>query len=213
MKRWPSWTYVRIDYGACLKHRTAAFSVVLIAATLVAATLMAQAPAPAQAGAAAGRGRGAAPPPAPQAGHPSGKLVIWGDTALFDGRQNPDNCTLMSRFKRGMRMGFRMTAIDGGTGDTENTATVTAHLTYNSKTKGKVTLDIPMRWRGGAGPNAPVPNGYLRVPLELWTGFWVVPDDAETGMVTYTMTATDSFGRTASFRQFPDIGSQTYVVD
>ena len=185
----------------------------LFAVTLVATAVLAQAPAPAQGAAPAGRGRGAAPPPAPQPGHPSGKLVIWGDTAVFDGRQNPENCILESRFKRGMRMGFRMTAIDGGTGDVENTAVITGHLTYNSKTKGKITVDIPMRWRGAAGPNAPAPAGYLRVPLELWTGFWVVPDDAETGMVVYTMTAVDRFGRTASFKPFPDIGSQTYVVD
>ena len=66
---------------------------------------------------------------------------------------------------------------------------------------------------GAAGPNATFPNGYLRVPIELWTGFWVVPDDAETGMITYTMTATDRFGRKASFKPFPDIGSQVYIVD
>ncbi len=190
---------------------TAALSVSLFSLTLVGASALAQGP-PAQGGAPAGRGRGA-PPPAPQAGHPSGKLVIWGDSALFDGRQNPENCILLSRFKRGMRMGFRMTAIDGGSGEVENTAIITGQLTYNSKTKGKITVDIPMRWRGAAGPNAPIPAGYLRVPLELWTGFWVVPDDAEAGMVVYTMTATDTFGRTASFRPFPDIGSQTYVVD
>jgi len=189
-------------------------SFIALVVTLVVTVSAAQGPAPAQGGAPApGRGRAAAPPPPPQAGHPSGKLVIWGDTALFDGRQNPENCILLSRFKRGMRMGWRITAIDGGTGETENSATVTAHLTYNSKAKGKVTVDIPFRWRGGAPPNAPAPNGYLRVPRELWTGFWVVPDDAETGMVTYNVTATDSFGRTASFIPFPDIGSQTYVVD
>src|SRR6185436_193225 len=51
----------------------------LLALSLVAASLLAQAP-PAQGGAPAGRGRGDPPPPAPQAGHPSGKLVIWGDT-------------------------------------------------------------------------------------------------------------------------------------
>lgn len=195
------------------RRSTVAFSGGLAALALVTVTLMAQAPAPAQGGAPAGRGRGAAPPPEPQAGHPSGKLVIWGDTALFDGRWNPENCLLMSRFKRGMRMGFRMTAIDGGTGETENTAIVTGHITYNSKTKGPQTVDIPMRWRGAAGPKAPAPTGYLRVPVELWTGFWLVPDDAETGMFSYTMTAVDRFGRTASFRPFPDIGSQVYIVD
>jgi hypothetical protein len=185
-----------------LKFSVAALTLTLVTGALVAVS--AQAPA---------GGRGAPPPPEPQAGHPSGRLVIWGDSALFDGRLNPENCILLSRFKRGMRMGFRMTAIDGGTGETENTAVITGHITYTSRTKGKLTVDFPMRWRGAAGPNAPVPNGYLRVPLELWTGFWVVPDDAETGMISYTMTATDKFGRTASFRPFPDIGSQVYIVD
>jgi hypothetical protein len=187
--------------------RTLAFSTVALTLTIVMGALVAQTFAQAQGG------RGAPPPPEPQAGHPSGQLVIWGDSALFDGRLNPENCILLSRFKRGMRMGFRMTAIDGGTGETENTAVITGHITYTSRTKGKLTVDFPMRWRGAAGPNAPVPNGYLRVPLELWTGFWVVPDDAETGMITYTMTATDRFGRKASFRPFPDIGSQVYIVD
>jgi hypothetical protein len=195
----------------------AAFSVAAAGLVLLTATLVAETAAPLQGG---GRGaappqggRGAAPSPEPQAGHPSGQLVIWGDSALFDGRLNPENCILLSRFKRGMRMGFRMTAIDGGSGEVENTAVITGHITYTSRTKGKLTVDIPMRWRGAAGPNAPVPNGYLRVPLELWTGFWIVPDDAETGMISYTMTGLDKFGRKASFKPFPDIGSQVYIVD
>ena len=33
------------------------------------------------------------------------------------------------------------------------------------------------------------------------------------GMISYTMTGTDRFGRKASFRPFPDIGSQVYIVD
>lgn len=182
-----------------MRRFTPSFSVFLVALAVAAATLVMQAQG----------GRGAPPPPPePQAGHPSGQLIIWGDSALFDGRLNPENCILMSRFRRGMRMGFRMTAIDGGTGETENTAIITGHITYNGK-----TVDFPMRWRGAAGPNAPRPAGYLRVPLELWTGFWIVPEDAQTGMITYTMTATDRFGRKASFKPFPDIGSQIYIVD
>lgn len=190
----------------CMRPPHSAFTILVVALLLGTATLVVQT-APVQGG------RGAAPPPEPQHGHPSGQLVIWGDSALFDGRLNPENCILLSRFKRGMRMGFRMTAIDGGTGETENTAIITGHITYMSRTKGKQTVDVPMRWRGAAGPNAPRPAGYLRVPVELWTGFWVVADDAETGMIEYTMTAVDRFGRKASFRPFPDIGSQVYIVD
>jgi hypothetical protein len=161
------------------------------------------------------RAQGPAPAPAApevQPGHPAGQLIVWGDSALFDGRLNPENCILLSRFQRGMRMGFRMTAIDGGTGQTENTATLTGSLTYTSRTKGKVTIEFPMRWRG-AERRASWAPGYLRPPVELWTGFWIVPEDAETGMIVYSISAVDRFGRKGSFRPFPDVGSQIYIVD
>jgi hypothetical protein len=50
-------------------------------------------------------------------------------------------------------------------------------------------------------------------PLELWTGFWTVPDDAPTGTVSYTVTATDPFGRTATFTPFSYSGSQLAIVE
>src|SRR5262245_38730169 len=51
-----------------------------------------------------GRGRGEPPPPPePQAGHPSGKLVIWGDMANFERPGVPNRCIAQSRYKRGAR--------------------------------------------------------------------------------------------------------------
>jgi hypothetical protein len=154
-----------------------------------------------------GQGRGEAPPPPPQAGHPSGQLVIWGDISLFEKMGTPDNCILTNRFRRGQRVGFRMTAIDGGTGEVENTATLVAHINYMGQ-----TIDVPMRFRGAAGPTAPAPRGYLRAPANLWTGFWVVPGDAPTGVLSYTVTATDKFGRKATFTPFPFETSQLTIV-
>jgi hypothetical protein len=154
----------------------------------------------------AGRGQPAAPPP-PQAGHPSGKLVIWGDVALFSTQTDPDNCILTNRYKRGQKIGFRMTAIDGGSGEVENTATLVVHVNYAGK-----TVDAPMRWRGAAGPSAPAPRGYLRSPYELWTGSWTVPNDAPTGAISYTVTATDKFGRTSTFTPFSAEASQLVIV-
>lgn len=177
---------------------------VALLTVVMASSLSGQAQAPAQ-----GRGEGQgreAPPPA-QAGHPSGKLVVWGDVALFEKPGTPNNCILTNRFMKGQRVGFRMTAFDGGSGEVENTATLVAHVTYTGK-----TIDIPMRWRGAAGPAAPAPRGYLRPPLELWTGFWTVPDDAPTGTVSYTVTATDRFGRTATFTPFSYETSQITIV-
>jgi hypothetical protein len=152
-------------------------------------------------------GRGAAPaPPAAQPGHPSGQLVIWGDVVNFNAPGTPNQCVAQSRFRRGERVGFRMTAIDGGTGEVENTAVLVAHLTYAGK-----TIDVPMRWRGGG---APFPKeAYFRAPDNMWTGGWEVPRDAAVGTVTYTVTATDRFGRKASFAPFVSIPSQIAIIE
>jgi hypothetical protein len=152
--------------------------------------------------------RPAAEPPAKQAGHGAAKLVIWGDIALFQPRGHPMSCVTINRYKRGDPVGFRMTAIDGGTGEVEHTAVLTAHISYRGK-----TIDIPMRWRGAAGPTAPPPNGYLRVPVEMWTGEWEVPMDAPVGMLLYTVSAKDAFGRTATFQPFPHSASQLTIVE
>ena len=134
-----------------------------------------------------------------------GKLVIWGDTANFDRPGTNPRCFVTSRFKRGQRLGFRMTAVDGGSGEVENTAVLVVHLKYQGS-----TVDVPMRWRGvGNFPAAEYP----RTPAEMWTGAWQVPDDAPIGSLTYTVTATDRFGRMASFTTFPNLLSQLAIVE
>jgi hypothetical protein len=98
-----------------------------------------------------------------------------------------------------------MTAVDGGSGEVENTAVLTAHVTYAGK-----TIDVPMRWRG----QGPFPaQEYPRQPAEMWTGVWTVPDDAPIGTLRYTVTATDRFGRTATFSPFPNTESQLAIVE
>ena len=186
------------------------WAVVAIATITLSTTTAGQAQAPAQAPA-GGQGRGRAagpppPPPEPQVGHPSGKLVIWGDVASFDVPANlPTHCILTSRFKRGQRMGIRMTAIDGGTGETENTAVLVAHIKYAGQ-----TIDVPMRWRGQGGFPA---SEYPRQPSEMWTGVWVVPMDAQPATLSYTVTATDRFGRTANFSPFINLAAQITIVE
>ena len=158
------------------------------------------------------RGRGQAPaaPPKARSGHPAGKLILWGDVALFEAPGQPDNCIQTNRYKRGQRLGFRMAAIDGGTGEPENTAVLTAHLMIGGK-----TIDVPMRFRGAPDPAqpAPQPRGYTRPITNLWTGWWMVPADATPGVLTYTVTATDQFGRTATFEPFSYDTSQLTIVE
>ena len=126
----------------------------LVAIALATTVAGQQQPPPAPGGAARGRGE-PPPPPAAQAGHPQGKLVIWGDIASFDNPPTlPTHCILTNRFKRGQRVGFRMTAIDGGTGEAENTTTMVVHVNYMG-----MTIDVPTRWRGVGGfPAAEYPQ-------------------------------------------------------
>jgi hypothetical protein len=186
--------------------KTASAFVLIAVTSLVSVTAAGQAQPAARAGQPPAQGRGdAPPPPAAQPGHPSGRLVIWGDVVNFNPQGTPGECTAQSRFKRGERIGFRMTAIDGGTGDVENTATLVAHVTYAGK-----TVDVPMRWRGGG--QAYPQKVYLRAPNEMWTGGWMVPADAPIGMISYTVTATDRFGRKATYQPFAAIPSQLTIV-
>ena len=153
-----------------------------------------------------GAGRGAPPgPPPEQPGHGTGKLVIWGDLVDFTRPGVTPRCYATSRFKRGQRAGFRMTAIDGGTGETEFSAEMVIHLNYAGK-----TLDIPMRWRGVGGFPA---AEYPRQPTEQWTGVWEIPADAMIGSFEYTVTAKDKFGRTATFHPFPNHLTQFAIVE
>ena len=161
------------------------------------------------------QGAGAAPggrqrldpptPPAVQVGHPSGKLVIWGDMADFTRPGPVLRCYATSRFKRGQRAGFRMTAVDGGTGEVENSTEMVVHVTHAGK-----TIDLPMRWRGTQSYPA---DEYLHAPVEMWTGVWEVPADAPLGTASYTVTAKDKFGRTATFNPFPNHLSQLSIVE
>lgn len=128
----------------------------------------------------------------------SNGLVVYGDMTLFAGLGKPDNCILKSRYKRGEPVGFRMTAIDPATGKYEPTAEIVVHLDYAGK-----KVDVPMRYRGTA----------KQPELEFWVAKWVVPADAPTGIVRYTVTAKDKKGRTGEFRPFRQDLSELTVVE
>src|SRR6266566_3519858 len=127
-----------------------------------------------------------------------GRLVLSGDIAYFFGvGKSPLNCTLNNRFKRGEPVGFRMTAINPATGKRDRKTQLVVHLTYGGK-----TLDLPMRDRQTA----------QQPEREFWVLKWVVPDDAPTGIVRYTVTAKDSQGRSGEFKPFEVQASQITIV-
>jgi hypothetical protein len=127
------------------------------------------------------------------------KLIVFGDVTLFLGKPGlAGNCALQSRFKRGDPVGFRMTAIDPATGQRETSAQFVVHLTY-----GGMTQDLPMRYRGTV----------KQPEREFWIAKWVVPDTAPIGIVRYTVTATDKYGRTGEFKPFVVEDSQVTIVE
>ena len=135
--------------------------------------------------------------PAPPAGE--GKLIVFGDVTLFLGKPGtPGNCALQSRFKRGEPVGFRMTAIDPATGEREPSAQFVVHLTYAGTTQ-----DLPMRYRATAA----------QPERQFWVAKWIVPATASTGIVRYTVSAKDKFGRTGEYKPFVVEDSQVTIVE
>jgi hypothetical protein len=127
-----------------------------------------------------------------------GKLIVYGDMAIFLGPGKPENCTLKNRYKRGDPVGFRMFVADPSTGNREESAQLVVHITVGGKTE-----DIPMRYR--ATEKQP--------ERQFWVAKWVVPETTPTGIVRYTVTATDKYGRTGEYKPFEVESSQLTIVE
>ena len=128
-----------------------------------------------------------------------GRLVMFADMALFSGNNQPRNCFTMNRYKVGEPVGFRVSVIDGATGQPAADAEVVVHLSYGGKTE-----DVPARYRG-AGRGNLTPN--------LWSAKWTVPAGTPTGAVDVTVTAKDKSGRTTEWKPFPNAASHLTIVN
>jgi hypothetical protein len=124
---------------------------------------------------------------------PAGKLVLFGDLNAFVSPTNPNPCTARNRYKKGETVGFRLFAVDGGTGDAETSAEVIVHITSGGR-----TYDLPTLFRGV--PHKTPEGRDMPIRPGMWTAKWIVPDDAPTGTVDLSATARDKFGRTAQWK-------------
>ena len=140
----------------------------------------------------------AATPSQAAPGGPANKLIVYGDTAMFTPPGTPENCILTNRFNRGAPVGWRMFVADPSTGKREESAQLVVHVNVSGK-----TIDIPMRYR--ATPTQP--------ERQFWVAKWVVPQDAPIGIIRYTVTATDKYGRTGEFKPFEVQASQLTIVE
>jgi len=125
------------------------------------------------------------------------RLIVYGDTTYFFGPGKPRNCTLSNQFKPGDPVGFRMTAINPATGKRDRATQLVVHLNYGGK-----TVDIPMRDR----------QTEQQPEREFWVAKWMVPNDAPTGIVRYTVTAKDPQGRSGEFKPFEVQASQITIA-
>ncbi|HZM61459.1 MAG TPA: hypothetical protein VFB85_16730 [Vicinamibacterales bacterium] len=135
-------------------------------------------------------------PAPPAAGQ--GRLIVYGDIAVFQPPGHPENCILRNRFKRGDPVGFRMFVADPSTGKREESAQLVVHLSVGGR-----TVDIPMRYRATAA----------QPEREFWVAKWVVPQETPVGIVRFTVTATDKYGRTGEFKPFEVQASQLTIVE
>jgi hypothetical protein len=140
----------------------------------------------------------AAQPRTPGGSMPGHELVVYGDLAIFLGPGKPENCTLRNRYKRGEPVGFRIDALDLKGSRIAKDSELVVHLDYAGRKE-----DIKMRWRA----NATQPE------REFWVAKWMVPADAPTGIVRYTVTAKDTHGRTGLFKPFEVDASQLTIVE
>ena len=139
-----------------------------------------------------------------QSQQPVGKLILWGDIAVFQPPPHAENCIVKNRFKTGEPVGFRLYALDGGTNQPEPSAQIVVHVQHGGK-----TYDIPALYRGVAQKN-PDTGQPMPVRANQWTAKWRVPADAPTGVVHYSAMARDRFGRTAEWK--PQGGEPSWVT-
>lgn len=127
----------------------------------------------------------------------SERLVVFGDLVYFYPPGHAQNCLMTNRFKPGEPVGFRMTAINPTSGKRDRSTQLTVHVQYAGK-----TIDVPMRDR----------QTEKQPERDFWVAKWVVPTDAQTGVVRYTVTATDGQGRVGEFKPFEVENSQLTIV-
>ena len=143
-------------------------------------------------------------PPAPAAPLAAAKLFIAAD--MVQGSKNvPDNlkasrsCVLTNRFAKNSEMVWRIRVGDPASGDMMGTDLL-------SKVEVRLANGEVLEAKYGPHPKEPPGESF-------WTASWVVPKDAPTGTLTYTIVATDSQGRTGEWKPFGTASSLPIVLD
>lgn len=125
-------------------------------------------------------------------------LIVFGD--MVYGHENPPeglSCTLNNRFSHDQMVVWRFKVIDPSTGiDMDDSELASVVLTLADG------QDFAMSF--GEHPPGDPTDAY-------WTASWVIPSDYPTGVLDYTVVATDDDGRSGEMIGFP-IESSTLTI-
>jgi hypothetical protein len=134
------------------------------------------------------------------------KLIVFGDIVqggknIPEDQQAQRSCVLSSRFPRNSEIVWRVRVIDPQT---------TEPMDDTMLEKVEVALSDGQIFAMEFGPHPPAPNP----PRDYyWTVPWTVPKDYPTGTFSYTVTATDTQGRTGEFKPFDIPPSLPTITD
>ncbi len=132
------------------------------------------------------------------------KLILAAD--LVQGSKNIPtaqaalkSCSLQSRFPRNSEMVWRIRVYDPRTGNLMD-------KTGLSKVEVKLANGKNLDADFGPHPKDPPNESY-------WTASWVVPKDAPTGTLKFTVAATATDGRTGAYEPFAVVASLPSILD
>jgi hypothetical protein len=142
--------------------------------------------------------------PAPASAATTDKLLIAAD--IVQGSKNVPqaqaalkSCVLSSRFPRNSEIVFRVRVYDPHTGDLMDDAALSG---VQVKLANSTNVDLNY----GAHPKDP-PNEYY------WANSWVIPKDAPTGTLRYSIQATATDGRIGEFEPISVASSLPSITD
>ena len=125
--------------------------------------------------------------------------VVQGSKNVPDALKALKSCVLNSKFPRNSEIVWRARAFDPATGELMDDKAI-------SKFEVKLANGQAADMKYGPHPKDPPGEAF-------WTASWVVPKDAPTGVLNYTVLATDTKGRTGEFKPFSTTPSLLSIID
>lgn len=144
---------------------------------------------------------GPSPTPRPIPAAEYTKLAFYVDTTTGNPTEfnigSTKSCLKTGNFKRGMRVVFRATITDTSTGKVLQKADVAKAVVKLPDGK-----ELPMSWG---------PHGSTEI-IWIWVAGWTIPPDYPLGAVKFTVEATTTDGKSATFKEIAPDGTNSALT-